>query len=255
MVRAGVCLFEATAPNHTWLTSSRNKKLRDNITAAMTGESARRTQEQLRERTILRAALEELALSDYGGLTMEGVAARAGVNKTTVYRKWETKTELIRAALSSAFEVFCIGPTEGDLRTDLLRIAHKVLDFTRSSLGQSLMRLHLLQHPQPELAEIAKDLNAKQLAELGGLVKGAVARGELSPDADIVLLLEMLWGALHARVVMKNEPVDDALLHRIVDILMRAAGPPPQPGKARPKKAAKPSKMRPRASKRKQARR
>jgi AcrR family transcriptional regulator len=211
----------------------------------MTGESARRTQEQLRERTILLAALEELALSDYGGLTMEGVAARAGVNKTTVYRKWETKAELIRAALVAAFEVLRIGPTEGDLRTDLLRIAHKVLDFTRSSLGQSLMRLHLLQHPEPELAEIAKDLNAKQLAELGGLVEGALARRELSPDADIVLLLEMLWGALHVRVVMKNEPVDDALLHRIVDIVMKAAGPPPQRGKPRAKKAPRTSKRKP----------
>jgi AcrR family transcriptional regulator len=185
----------------------------------------RRAQERLRERTILRAALEELALSDYGGMTVEGVAARAGVNKTTVYRKWQTKAELMRAALSSVFEMFRVGPTAGDLRSDLLRIARIVLDFTRSFEGQCLTRLRLLQHPEPELAKIAHELNAKQLAQLGALVKAARARGELAPDVDIILLLDMLWGAVHARVVMKNEPVDDALLTRIVDMLMKAARP------------------------------
>lgn len=198
----------------------------------------RRAQERLRERTILRAALEELALSDYGGMTVEGVAARAGVNKTTVYRKWQTKAELIRAALSSVFEMFRVGPTAGDLRSDLLRIARIILDFSRSFEGQCLTRLRLLQHPEPELAKIAHDLNVKQLAQLGALVKAARARGELAPDIDIILLVDMIWGAVHARVVMKNEPVDDALLHRIVDMLMRAARPTAQAGAVPKRKAA-----------------
>jgi len=200
----------------------------------------RRAQERLRERTILRAALEELALSDYGGMTVEGVAARAGVNKTTVYRKWQTKAELMRAALSSVFETYRVGPTAGDLRSDLLRIARIVLDFSRSFEGQCLTRLRLLQHPEPELAKIAHDLNAKQLAQLSALVKAARARGELGPDVDIVLLVDMIWGAVHARVVMKNEPVDDALLHRIVDMLMKAARPAATSGTGPKRKPARP---------------
>jgi AcrR family transcriptional regulator len=194
----------------------------------------RLAQERLREKTILRAAIEELALSDYGGMTVEGVAARAGVNKTTVYRKWETKAELMRAALLSVVEMFKVGPTAGDLRSDLLRIARTALDFTHSFEGQCLTRLRLLQHPEPELAKMAHDLNAKQLAELGELFKAALARGELAPDVDAILLLDMLWGAIHARVVMKSERVDDALLHRIVDMLMKAAGSAP-PAKLRAK--------------------
>jgi AcrR family transcriptional regulator len=189
------------------------------------GPVGRRAQERIRERTILRAALEELALSDYGGMTVEGVAARAGVNKTTVYRKWQTKAELMRAALSSVFEMFRVGPTAGDLRSDLLRIAHIILEFSHSFEGQCLTRLRLLQHPEPELAKIAHDLNTKQLAQLGALVKAALARGELAPDVDIILMVDMIWGAVHARVVMKNEAVDDALLSRIVDMLMKAARP------------------------------
>jgi len=185
----------------------------------------RRAQEQVREKKIMRAAIEELALSDYGGMTIEAVATRAGVNKTTVYRKWETKADLIRAALLSACEMVRVGPTAGNLRADLTRIAHKVLDFTRSFEGQCLMRLRLLQHPEPALAEIARELNGKQLAELGVLVNAARTRGELAPGVDIMLLLDMLLGAVHVRVVMKNEPVDDALLGRIVDVLLKAAQP------------------------------
>jgi AcrR family transcriptional regulator len=169
-------------------------------------------------------------------MTIEGVAARAGVNKTTVYRKWDTKAALIRAALDSVLETFRVGPTAGDLRSDLLRIAHNVLHFTRSLEGQSLLRLRLLQHPEPALAKIAKDLNERQLNELAALISAAVDRGEISPDVDGILLLDMLWGAVHTRVIIKNERVDDSLLTRIVDLLLRAAGAP-SPGKAKRAKA------------------
>jgi AcrR family transcriptional regulator len=188
--------------------------------------AGRRGQELLREKLILRAAIEELALTDYGGMSIDNVAQRAGVNKTTVYRKWETKAELIRAALSSVFEMFRIGPTLGDLRSDLRRIGQQVCRFAQSFEGKSLTRLHLLRHPEPELAEIANHLHAQQLEQLGALIEAAVARGEISRDVDILLLLDMLWGVLYTRLEIKNEPVSDALLEKIIDVLMCAARSP-----------------------------
>jgi AcrR family transcriptional regulator len=185
--------------------------------------SGRRVQELVREQQILRAAIQELALSDYGGMSIEGVARRAGVNKTTVYRKWETKVDLLRAALGSVFDSFPVGPTLGDLRSDMLRLGKQFRVFTQSIEGKSLMRLRLLQHPEPELAEIAKQLNARQSKEVRVLVEAAIARGEVSRDIDLVLLLDMLWGVLYARLEMKNEPVSDAMLEEVVDILMNGA--------------------------------
>lgn len=164
--------------------------------------------------------LEELARADYGGLTFERVAARAGVNKTTVYRHWETKADLVRAALSSVAQAFGPGPTTGTLRGDLLRIGRAMADFSTSFEGQSLMRLRLLQHPEPELAGIAKGLHATHLVELVALAQAAVARGEVAADVDITLLLDMLGGALHVRLVMKNEPVDHVFIARVVDVLL-----------------------------------
>lgn len=185
--------------------------------------TGRRDQELQREKQILKAAIEELALSDYGGMSVDAVARRAGVNKTTVYRKWETKAELVRAALMSAFDTFRIGPTAGDLRSDFLRIGKIVRAFIQSDEGKSLSRLRLLQHPEPELAEIANQLNANKQDELSVLIAAAVKRGEISRDVDILLLLDMLWGVLYARLDMKNEPVSDATLEKIIDILVSAA--------------------------------
>jgi AcrR family transcriptional regulator len=188
-----------------------------------TAHPGRLAQERMRERKILRAAIEELAFSDYGGMTIEGVAARAGVNKTTVYRKWETKAELMRAALSSVIEMYRPPPASGDLRSNLLQMARTFCEFMRSFEGQSLMRLRLLQHPEPELAKIAYELHTRQLDELRALFDVAVARGELSRAVDPLLMLDMLCGAIHMRLVMTNEPVDDALLQRCVELLLAGA--------------------------------
>lgn len=194
----------------------------------------------MRERKILRAAIEELASSDYGGLTIEAVAARAGVNKTTVYRKWETKAELMRAALLSVVEMYKVRSASGDLRGNLLQMARTFWEFTRSDEGQSLMRLRLLQHPEPELAQIAYELHTKQLDELRALFDVAVERGELSPGVDPLLMLDMLCGAIHMRLTITSEPVDDALLQDAVDLLLAAArAPAAKPASAKPRRRAR----------------
>ena len=187
--------------------------------------AGRRAQEKLREEHILRAAIEVLALTDYGGMTIDAVAARAGVNKTTIYRKWQTKAELVRAGLTSLSERVRFGISSGDLRSDLLRVGHQIRAFVVSIEGRSLMRLRILEHPEPELAEIAADLQERQRREVLAMMEAAVARKELGRDVDILLLLDMYWGALYARLVMRNEEVDDATLARMVDVLMIAAGP------------------------------
>jgi AcrR family transcriptional regulator len=178
----------------------------------------------LRERAILRAAIEELARADYGGLTFERVALRAGVNKTTVYRRWETKSDLVRAALTSVAQTFRFGPTAGSLRGDLMRIGRAIREFVVSFEGQCLMRVRLLQHPEPELATMAKELHARSLGDIASLGKAAFERGEIQAESDMPVLVEMLSGALHTRLLMKGESVEDAVIARFVDVLLQGAG-------------------------------
>lgn len=189
---------------------------------------SRRAQEEERERQIMRAALTELALFDYGGMTIEDVAHRAGVNKTTVYRKWPTKSELVRAALNSVFELFTVSPSAGDLRSDLRRIARQLVAFIESSEGKSLLRLRMLQHPEPELAEIARQLRVQKAAELSALVEMGIARGEIAEGVNTQLLLDMLWGVLVVKLVFNMEPIQPSTLENILDLLMAAASQPPR---------------------------
>ena len=107
---------------------------------------------------ILHATLEELARSDFGALTFERVAQRAGVNKTTLYRNWSSKADLVRAALAEMHEWINPGPTSGSVRKDLIRVGRLYAEFATSFDGQCLIRLRLINHPEPELAMIARDL-------------------------------------------------------------------------------------------------
>jgi AcrR family transcriptional regulator len=174
----------------------------------------------LKTAAIFRATVEELASTDYGGLTFERVALRAGVNKTTLYRRWADKAALVREALTSMTDEFTIEPTTGSLREDLLRIGRKNVEFASSFMGQSLQRLRLLNHPEPELAAIAKSLDARHRAKLDELAAAAVARGEVPEGTDMRLLLDMFGGALWIFLFFKNERVDDVLIARIVDRLL-----------------------------------
>jgi AcrR family transcriptional regulator len=206
--------------NKKWLSvAHRALGGRSNASAAKEGRSPR-------EARILRAVIEELARSDYGGLAFERVAARAGVNKTTVYRHWETKADLVRAALSLVAQSIIPEVSAGTLREDLMRVGRRMVDFSTSFEGQCLVRLRLLQHPEPELASIAKDLHAKHIAQLTALAEAAIQRGEVARGVDVKLVVDLLGGALHVRLFMKNEPVDDVLIARIVDILLCGVGVP-----------------------------
>lgn len=199
----------------------------------------RREQEQAREHAILQATLKELARFDYGGLSIEAVAERAGVNKTTIYRRWPTKADLVLAALTSVADTFPVGISSGSLRDDLRRLAQQLVAFTESAMGKSLLRLRMLQQPEPELAEISRQLNLAKQKELNDLLASGVARGEIAPGADIRLILDMLWGVLFVRLVHQSEPVDAETIERIVEMLLAAAQVAPQPARAPRRKRAR----------------
>src|SRR6185369_2792274 len=92
-------------------------------------------------RDVLAATLAELAGAGYAGLRVEDVAARAKVNKTTVYRRWPTKEDLVRAALLSMTAEVSEAPNTGSLRGDLLAIARVMVELTASAEMQGIARI------------------------------------------------------------------------------------------------------------------
>jgi AcrR family transcriptional regulator len=172
---------------------------------------------------VLCAAIQELARTGYRALRIEDVALRAGVNKTTIYRRWPTKIELVRAALASDAQGKLVAPQTGSLRSDLLAIGRTFVGLSSSPEGQSVMRMLMAEGSDPEVVDLEKALRATFECVPLSIVKNAVARGELPPMSGEPVLLDAFVGAIHHRIFMMNEPVSEEFLTRLVDVVLLGA--------------------------------
>lgn len=188
-------------------------------------------------RAVLDATLDELARVGYVALTFEDVAARAGVNKTTVYRRWATKPELVRAALTAAAETAPVLVDPGDLRAALRAVARRARDVLSSSRGIGLLRMVLGGGLCPELEALATALRRQVEAPARQVLERAVARGELSPAADPGQLVEAISGWLLHVLLRERTTVDDERLDRFVEVLLEGAMSPAPPRGDLPRKS------------------
>ena len=181
-------------------------------------------------RGILAATMEELALTGYSALRIEDIATRAGVNKTTIYRRWPTKEELVRAGLLSMGDEdsFC-APNSGALRTDLLMVARKIIAIAGSPQGRSLSRVIVAEGPDSELMVIAKSLRDVHEAVIRSMIEAAESRGELAPGIDAMLLFNVLSAIIHERLFLFRENIDDGFLNGLLDLLLLGASPRTRP--------------------------
>jgi AcrR family transcriptional regulator len=199
-------------------------------------------------RRVLMSVMEEVALSGYGGLTLERVAARAGVNRTTIYRRWPTKKELAIATIQHCSEQIHFDWDLGSLRADMTEFllrASKTL-FTPGMLGMHRMMLEAAH--DSELQEVATAVREDKVSHAIEVLTRAEQRGEFRPDLDKRLFLDSIFGTLFMR--MSQESLDDPkVLAAILDYLMRVATPPKakspnlrkpvNKGKVAPKKAVR----------------
>lgn len=173
---------------------------------------------------VLDAAIRELSQAGYRALRVEDVAARAGVNKTTVYRRWPTKADLVRDALVATKASFAHEmPQTGALRTDLIAIARTFVAHASDPLGRSLVRMFAAESSDPEVIALARSLRDRNESPPRRLIEAAVARGELVSGVDHTVMLHALIGALHHRLFFMQEPPDEAFLTRLVDLLLLGA--------------------------------
>ncbi|MHB8869099.1 MAG: TetR/AcrR family transcriptional regulator [Thermoleophilia bacterium] len=180
-------------------------------------------------RAILEAALDAFVEEGYQGMSMEDVAARAGVGKTTLYRRWPCKDDLLLAAIESLLEDFHVDDT-GDVRADLtsaVRQAHHFITKTRA--GDVLPRmLPEVTSRTPLGRAYAERIMGPRAEAARRVIAGAKARGELRPDLDDQLAVATMVGSLiFMRVTSTLPDTGDALAERLVGQLldgMAAAG-------------------------------
>jgi len=171
-------------------------------------------------------ALAQLAAGGYAALSLPAVAAAAGVHKTSVYRRWPTKLELVRDALSQGMGHDTSAPDTGSLRGDIRALARAALGFVESPLGRGVLRTLIAEGGDPELRGLAQGILAAQAGAAPAAVFGrAVARGEWAPTADQAVFLRALAGALLHRVLLEQEAVTDADLDALLALLLDGARP------------------------------
>lgn len=180
------------------------------------------------EEAILRAALEILEETGYGSFSIEAVAARAGVGRPTVYRRWPSRLELAVEAvarLAPPFQVIDTGEPLADLRHLLVALMSSI---TSSATGRAI--LALASDPNVH-AEMARRLDERFLrtrrTAIVDLLRRAVDAGQLRPGLDPEILADLLLGAATYRWVVTGQPVGRSAAGHIIDSVFDLAAPRP----------------------------
>ncbi len=158
---------------------------------------------------VLAATLELLADRGYDALSYEEVADRSGVHKTTVYRRWPTKAELVgEAAREHSLQLVPV-PDTGTLAGDLRALARAIVANIGSAPGGPMVRAMVAaQCTSPEVAADMVRFWRERLDLTTPIVERASQRGEVPPGMDPTLVIETLIGSFYVRLLLTGEPID-----------------------------------------------
>ncbi|HKE97565.1 MAG TPA: TetR/AcrR family transcriptional regulator [Actinomycetes bacterium] len=181
---------------------------------------------------ILDTTLQMLSEVGYGRLTIEGVAARAGVGKGTIYRHWPSKGALVVEVISGPICPIATGkwtvrlgslPDSGTLRGDLLTFVQRVhFAFTAPLASETLPGLAMDLAQDPDLADRFRECVVEpKRACLAEALERARQRGEVGGEVDVHLLCDMLVGPVLYRSFLTRQAVDDEVAGELVDRVLR----------------------------------
>ncbi len=183
---------------------------------------------------ILRAARELLAEEGYARLSMDRVAARAGVGKQTLYRRWPSKAPLVaEAVLDSAWPAAAFPADTGDVRRDLRHWLHGQAGFLASPQNAVLIRaLAAAAAAEPGDAQaLYEQLTGPGRDMLVKRLRAGVSAGQLRPGADLDAAADALTGALIYQVLAGDSTgITAQRADGLLDVIMsglRAGGPDP----------------------------
>lgn len=169
---------------------------------------------------ILSAALDLVAEVGIAGLTVDAVAARAGVGKATIYRRWASKEALMLdawAAAATTPEVPDTGSLRDDLRALFLRNDHPLSDETMQRVFPQMIAAAKV---NPEVGDAYRTFIAERRRPLRTILQRAIDRGELPSGVDRELVHDLLVAPLTFRFLVTDAPVDDPVIEQIIDVVL-----------------------------------
>lgn len=181
---------------------------------------------------MLQAAIEEYSERGWAGLTMDGVAKRAGVGKSTIYLRWTNKEDLLAAAIQSMSHG--IQPVDtGSLRGDFTQLAESLIENYWTPIGWGMYRILIDVAGSGEnvshFTHLVNDIHRRSAL---AILERSVERGELRPEVPGQLVINALYGTfvMYRMMAPWDEvegvvPVPDRLVGQVVDFVMAALAP------------------------------
>jgi AcrR family transcriptional regulator len=178
------------------------------------------------DEAIVDAALELLVAEGFDRLSMDGVAAKAGVSKATIYRRWPSKEALVIEAVARRTDPFADVPLAGSVRDRLVALLQTVLATSQTTLGRLLPCMVGATVSNPTLARHYREhiLDPRRI-RIGEILRAGIESGELRTGIDVDLAVDQVVGPLLYRIVFADEPVPAGDCAAYVDSLLAGLAP------------------------------
>jgi AcrR family transcriptional regulator len=174
---------------------------------------------------VVSAVLNVLRNGGYRAVTIDGIARKVKRARTSLYRRWPSKRNLVAYAVVSEMGHNPAGDT-GALRGDLEAAVETLLNAFAGPLGQALAGLVADMAQDDELAQIIRqEVLAARRKSMREAFARARARGEVRPDLDIELALDMLTGPFYYRTLFGHAPITRRMTRDVVDYVLRVVAP------------------------------
>lgn len=177
---------------------------------------------------ITTAAAELLLERGFDKTTVDEVAARAGVGKATVYRRWPSKDDLAVSAMERLYDAEFPEPDTGSIRTDLAESYRSVLAFVNSPEGEAFLRMSIAESVRDErIAALYRESTLRREEQSRLTFQRAIDRGEVRPDIDVDSAVQWLGGVITVRAVSGRPMPTAEDVDALVDFTLRGvlAGP------------------------------
>ena len=201
-----------------------------------------RPRDERLDKAICDAALELMAEHGIADLRMDAVAKTARVGKAAIYRRYSSKDELVAAVVTQSVGEITI-PDTGSTATDLRVLMDEACALYRDTLAGALMPalVEAMRRDEGLRGMIREGFLTRRRAALAEVLRRGVERGDLDPQIDTELALDLLGGPLFYRLLITGGPLDDRLAAGVVDLILKGYAPARKPrgGKRAAKKSTK----------------
>jgi len=175
------------------------------------------------DEAILEAAVDVFAEVGLEALTMEGVAARAGVGKNTLYRRYPNKLDLVVSAVRCYTNVGAPPPDTGSTAGDLRAVVDDLVAIvTDTPMGRMLPILVAARARVPELDVAYSEIVADKRARSSAVVRRGVERGDLRADVDVEVVVDGLVSPIFYRLLVTHAPLDETFRAAVTETALRA---------------------------------